>query len=176
MKNLLSLIASLLIYCLSFSVSFAQSDSLENNNINHHFYTQKDISLIAGYQLQKNHFAEIGIGVTRIESFGRHGNILIYGISNELKLSNDFIWGLKTGIYFGGIIGMNMGLNVIRYTDFNESTLQIRPEIGVGTYFFRLVYGYNFTITNKNFEGINKHNFGLNILLNLKTIKHTYKM
>ncbi|WP_375559517.1 hypothetical protein ACE193_17505 [Bernardetia sp. OM2101] len=100
----------------------------------------------------------------------------MYGISNELKLSNDFIWGLKTGIYFGGIVGMNMGLNAIHYTNFNESTLRIRPEIGVGTYFFRFIYGYNFAVTNKKFQGINKHNFSLQILLNVKMVKHTYKM
>ena len=66
---------------------------------------------------------------------------------------------------------MNMGLNLINYTDFQENSLRLRPEIGIGFGVFRIVYGYNFALTNKYFEGINKHNFGLNIMLKIKTLK-----
>ena len=71
----------------------------------------------------------------------------------------------------GGVAGMNIGLNIINYTDFRENSFCLRPEIGVGFGVFRIVYGYNFAITNKDFEGINRHNFGLNIMFKLKTIK-----
>ena len=71
--------------------------------------------------------------------------------------------------------GINMGLNAVRCTSLSTSTLQFRSEIGIGTYFFRLVYGYNFTLMNKDCEGINKYNVGMNIILNSKTIKHINK-
>lgn len=71
----------------------------------------------------------------------------------------------------GGVGGMNVGLNLINYTNFKSNAIRFRPEIGFGFGFFRIVYGYNFAITNKHFEGINKHNVGLNIMIKLKTKK-----
>lgn len=175
MKKLIYLIALVLIYGFTFSISFAQSDSLQKNDTDYHrFLIKKDIALITGYQVHKNHFAEIGIGIKRHETFGIHSNTLVYGISNEIKLSNDFIWGLKASVW-GGTTGINLGLNLINYTNFDKSTLRFRPEIGSGTDSFRFFYGYNLAITNKNFEGINRHNFGLNIILNLKTIEEIKK-
>ena len=174
MQKILYLIASVLIYCFTFSTSFAQSDSLENDysNYNCPHYFKKDIALITGYQLQKSHFVEIGIGIMKDEVGTHHPSTLIYGISNEFKLSSDFIWGLKVGFWMGGgAAGMNLGANLINYTNFTENSIRFRPEIGVGFNHFRIVYGYNLALTNKNFEGINRHNFGLNIILNLKTIK-----
>jgi hypothetical protein len=133
---------------------------------------KKDLTIITGYQIQKNHFAEIGIGIMKDGVVGHHPSTLIYGLSNELKLSSNFIWGLKAGVWMGGgVAGMNRGLNLINYTDFQENSLRFRPEIGMGFGVFRIVYGYNFAITNKDFNRINKHNFGLNIMLKIKTLK-----
>jgi hypothetical protein len=169
MKNLLLLILTILI---TPSLGFGQSGSLTvDDSIHHQYYIKKDLTLITGYQIQKNHFAEIGIGIMKDGVVGHHPSTLIYGISNELKISNDFVWGLKAGLWLGGgVAGMNLGLNLINYTDFNENSLRFRPEIGMGFGVFRIVYGYNLAITNKNFVGINKHNFGLNIMLKLKTL------
>lgn len=131
-----------------------------------------DIALITGYHIQKNQFVEIGIGIKRNGVAGHHPNTLIYGLSNEFKVSDDFIWGLKAGINLGGgAAGTNIGFNLIYYTDFENSSLRFRPETGIGYSFFRVVYGYNLAITNSDFPGINKHNFGVNIFLNLKNIK-----
>lgn len=151
-------------------IGFGQSESLNaNDSIYLQYYMKKDLTIITGYQIQKNHFAEIGIGIMKDGVVGHHPSTLIYGLSNEFKLSNDFIWGLKAGIWVGN--GYNFGLNIINYTDFKENALRFRPEIGMGFGVFRIVYGFNFAITNKEFEGVNKHNFGLNIMLKLKTLK-----
>ena len=154
-------------------ISFGQSDSSNtNDSIYHQYYMKKDLTIITGYQIQKNQFAEIGIGIIKDGIVGHHPSTLIYGLSNEFKISNNFIWGLKAGIWTGGGAGgMNMGLNLINYTDFQENSLRLRPEIGIGFGVFRIVYGYNFALTNKHFEGINKHNFCLNIMLKIKTLK-----
>ena len=151
-------------------VVIGQDDTLiVNDSTSHNYFIKKDLTLITGYQIQNNHFAEIGIGIIEDGVKGYHPSTLIYGISNELKLAKDFIWGLKASLWMGGgSAGMNVGLNLINYTDFNESSLRFRPEIGIGFGIFRIVYGYNFAITNKAFYGINKHNFGLNIMLKLK--------
>ena len=47
-------------------VGFGQSDSLRiNNSIYYQNYVKKDLTVISGYQMQKNHFAEIGIGIIK---------------------------------------------------------------------------------------------------------------
>lgn len=166
MKLLEILILTMLIPVLGYS----QSASLKiNDSISHQYYRKKELTIITGYQLQKNHFAEIGIGIMKDGVVGYHPSTLIYGLSNELKLSNDFIWGLKAGLWMGG--GMNIGLNLVNYTDFQENSLRFRPEVGIGFGIFRMVYGYNLAIINKGFDGINTHNFGLNIMLKLKRLK-----
>lgn len=152
---------------------YSQSDSLKtNDSIYRQYYMKKDLVMITGYQMQRNHFGEIGIGIMKNGIIGHHPSTLIYGLSNELKLSNDFLWGLKAGLWMGGgVSGMNLGFNLINYTDFQENSLRFRPEIGIGFGVFRIVYGFNFVLINKGFNGINKHNFGLNIMLKLKTLK-----
>jgi hypothetical protein len=117
-------------------------------------------------------FAEVGIGLKNHGVVVIHPLTTIYGLSGEFKvneLGKDFIWGTKAGLWIGG--GANMGINLIHYTDFEASTLKFRPEIGFGFNHFRFVYGYNLTIVNKGFKGINTHNVGLNIIINLKKLK-----
>ncbi len=148
-------------------ISFGQNEHPNNQEIINSPKTKSiKPALIMGYQLQKNHFFEVGIGIKNESLIGHHQNTFVYGISNELKLHDDFIWGLKAGAWFGGGAGgINAGLNLINYTDFKNSSIQFRPEIGMGIKWFRVVYGYNFAISNKDFQGINKHNFSLAIIL-----------
>ena len=77
--------------------------------------------------------------------------------------------GLKAGFWIGN--GYNLGINIINYSDFKESALRFRPEIGFGFGIFRIVYGYNLVLTNKDFTGINNHNFGLNVMIDLRKLK-----
>ena len=68
-----------------------------------------------------------------------------------------------------------MGLNVIYYTDFYQSSLRIRPEIGMGFGRWKVVYGYNIPLTNKRFEGVNKSNIGIVLLFGIKKLKTIQK-
>lgn len=167
----------LTIYILFQSIlCFSQTEdttdySAYRDSIWQQYYLEKKVSIITGYQLQQNQFLELGIAIKDHGVNGPHSFTTIYGISNELKFisGGEFIWGLKTGIWAGD--GYNMGLNLINYTDFEESTLRLRPEIGMGWNFFRLVYGYNSALTNSEFKGINKHNLAINFTIGIKTLK-----
>ena len=80
--------------------------------------------------------------------------------------------GPKIGAWIaGGSGGMAMGLNLIYYTNFDQSSLRIRPEIGMGFGRFKVVYGYNIPLYNKAFEGINKSNLGIALLFSIKHLK-----
>jgi hypothetical protein len=162
----------LLIFIFLTSKIYGQTDtrnSIDSTKVQN--LHNKNLTLISGYQIHKNHFAEIGIGVKKDKIIGHHRSTIIYAISNELKLNDDFIWGLKAGLWIGGgSSGLNLGLNIINYTDFTKNALRFRPEIGIGFGVFRVVYGYNLVLTNKDFDGINKHNFALNIMFDVKKL------
>lgn len=66
---------------------------------------------------------------------------------------------------------MAMGLNLIYYTDFGQSSVRIRPEIGIGFDRWKFVYGYNIPLTIKHFDGVNKNNIGIGIFFGVKKIK-----
>lgn len=54
---------------------------------------------------------------------------------------------------------VSFGASVIYYTDFSLGALRFRPEIGVGMFGVRLVYGRNLTMANDEFPGLNTNNF-----------------
>jgi hypothetical protein len=162
----------LLFICLCLSLtSWASKIVQQQNSSSFHTQQKKQISLITGFQTGVYSFAEIGIGFKNDMIAGHHPNTSVLGISNELKLNQDFVWGLKMSAWSGGGVGgTNIGLNLINYTDFQNNSIRFRPEFGLGFGYFRMIYGYNFAITNKDFEGINSHLFGINILLDIKRV------
>ena len=155
---------------LTFS-SWANSIVQKQEASNSIFLQKKNLSLITGFQTGTYNFAEIGIGFKNDFINAPHGNTSIFGITNELKLNPNFVWGLKIGAWSGGGIGgTNFGLNFINYTDFQNNAIRFRPEFGLGQGYFRMIYGYNFVITNKGFKEINSHLFGIHILLDIKKV------
>lgn len=133
---------------------------------------EKHISILAGYNFWRNHFAELGLAVNQYGRVGYHPGAWAYFISSEIKFDNKLLIGPKIGTWIGGGAGgMAMGLNLIYYTDFDQSSLRIRPEIGLGFGRFKVVYGYNIPLYNKAFEGINKSNLGIALLFSIKHLK-----
>ena len=135
---------------------------------------QKFIGLVAGYNHHRNRLPEIGLSLRTVRFPSRSGCMAFpftsfLMLSNEFRISDDPIWGLKLGVGISG--GMSLGLNLIRYTDFEESSVKFRPEVGLGGTNARVVYGYNFHVINNDFSRINKHNFTLQIMFNLKKVK-----
>ncbi|NME72801.1 hypothetical protein [Flammeovirga aprica] len=166
----------LFIFILSFislNFSYAQTDSLTAFQKRAYYHkNKKSVALITGFQIQRNKFAELGVAIMNDGVEGYHMATSIVGITNEFKVHDEFVWGLKVGGWIGGGVGaMNMGLNIINYTNFKENSLRFRPEIGLGVSKFRLVYGYNLAITNKEFKGINEHNFTMHIMFDLFKLK-----
>lgn len=135
------------------------------------FYKAGDkyLSLLVGYDFWDNHFVELGLAHNQLDMQGHHAFGFNYFFSTELKIDNDIVLGPKVGLWFSNAIGM--GLNLIYYTDFDNSALRFRPEIGIGLSRFKIVYGYNISLTNKDFEKVNKSNIGLMVLFGLKKVK-----
>jgi hypothetical protein len=165
-------LAVVLLFCCMNSVA-QTADSLE------HFGFRKGeerLSLLIGYNGLKNHFGEIGVAKNRLDGVGFHALGWSYFLSSEIELDNDLIVGPKLGGWFGGGVGaFALGLNTIVYTDFEEASWRLRPEVGFGLDVFKIVYGYNFALTNKTFEGINDHNFSIIFLLRLRSITSAEK-
>lgn len=110
---------------------------------------------VAGYSLGKYSYGEIGLSLNS----SHHLFSFIRYIGSEFKIGSDFILGPKIGVWISG--GMAFGLNAIYYTDFDDGAFVLRPEIGFGLLGFKLVYGYNWNLTNKDFMGINTHFAGI---------------
>ncbi|MFC4164916.1 hypothetical protein ACFOWU_14715 [Epilithonimonas zeae] len=63
---------------------------------------------------------------------------------------------------------MALGANLIYFTDFKNSNLYFRPEIGFGLMRVKVIYGYNVRITNNFLDGIPKSNIGIVYLVPTK--------
>lgn len=158
---------------LLFTVSFASAGSLIQQQKKTVLQNQDllDLSLITGYQTgsSNSNFVEIGLGIKR-EIWNHHPTHGVLRFSNELLFVNNFVWGAKVGANFGTGM-MDIGINLVNYTNFEENSIRFRPEFGLGFGKFRLYYGYNVSITNKDFEDINEHLIGVNILLDIKDLR-----
>jgi hypothetical protein len=160
----------------SFLILFAlstlsiDSKSQDADTIMHSAISRGDdrLSLLIGYNGIRSHFAEIGIAKNRLDVVGAHPLGSCYYLSSEMKVDGGLIIGPKLGGWFGG--GVAMGLSTIFDTDFEEASWRLRPEVGLGLDAFKVVYGYNFVLTNREFKGINSHTFSLVFLLRLRTI------
>jgi hypothetical protein len=143
--------------------------SQDNDSTSFYKTGDKYLSLLLGYNFWNNHFLELGVAHNQLDMQGHHAFGFNYFVSAEVKIDNDLVLGPKVGLWFSN--GLGMGLNLIYYTDFGDSALRFRPELGIGLSRFKIVYGYNISLTNKDFEKINKSNIGLSILLGLKKIR-----
>lgn len=164
----------LMLFTLTSWNSYSQTDSLNSPSTqpldtiyNYHF--QRHVSLVTGIHYHKYLFAEAGIAIKDNGVNDSHPFTRILSLLNEISFIDQMVVGPKLGIWLSG--GFGMGLNIIYYSNFKQGTLRFRPEIGLGFDLFRMFYGYNLALTNREANFINKHNFGLNILINLKKLK-----
>ncbi|HLP96058.1 MAG TPA: hypothetical protein VK168_18575 [Saprospiraceae bacterium] len=175
-KTTLTFLFSLGIVCRCFAQT--PIDTTANVDTNRVFYKydidQKQyISILTGYHYRKSHFAELGIAVNRYGRKGRHPIGWAYFVSSEIKIDKQPIIGPKVGAWMaGGQSIMALDINLIYYTDFEQSSLRLRPEIGIGFGRFKVFYGYNIPLSNRHFEGINRNVFGLALLFGVKQTKH----
>lgn len=159
-------------YLFLFSLSSNASSLIQQQDVKI-FRDQEllDLSLITGYQTGSNNsnFIEIGLGIKK-EIWNHHPAHGVLRFSNELLFVDKFVWGAKIGANFGAGM-MDLGINLINYTNFEENSIRFRPEFGLGFGRFRLYYGYNLPITNRNFLDVNNHLIGINLLFDLKDLR-----
>src|SRR5262249_38135096 len=129
----------------------------------------KERSLLTSINVGRYTFAELGLAWNRYGRIGPHPNGIAPYISSEIKLGNDLVLGPKIGVHMIG--GIAFGVCFIYYTDFDEGSLMLRPDIGIGMARFKMAYGYNFKLSNKEFDKVNSHLFMVVYLLKLKKIK-----
>lgn len=156
---------------LTFTVCQAQTSDTTQTKPLSGIVIRERISILIGYNYRSNHFAEIGIAKDDrcMISYFDFGST--HYLATEIKLDNKTIIGPKIGTWTY-IEPLGIGANLIYYTDFNESSLRFRPEVGLGFNHLKIVYGYNLPLSNRNFEGINKHNFGFAFLIPVKTFRN----
>lgn len=129
----------------------AQADSTDFL-ISRRYYMDTHMTGVLGYNMQRNHLLELGLGIKSNGVIGHHPYTYVANLTSEIRindLTREPIVGMKLSLWGSNVIAY--GLNLINYTNFNESTLVFRPEAGIGLDTFRLSYGFNYRLNNKNF-------------------------
>jgi hypothetical protein len=73
------------------------------------------------------------------------------------------------------LLFLDLSLAPVLYTDFSSTSLQLRPEIGLGGSNFDLNYGYNAALTNPAFTKLNRHLLALRYYWPVRRrSRHTY--
>lgn len=150
-----------------FSTALGQQDSTEIPEMQ---LTEKRFGLLAGYNFWHYHYVEIGASYSYLSVLDRaYPYAWATFVSTEIFINKIPIFGFKAGGWVSGTAaGLAVGANAIYYTDFDDGSFQLRPELGFGVGPIKIVYGYNFPITNRNFGRTNSHNISLAFLVPLK--------
>lgn len=132
---------------------------------------ERHLSVITGYHGFKQHYGEIGIAIHDNGTASHHPIATTLGLSSEILLDKDeTMVGNKLSLWLNG--GQTIGFNLIHYTNFSSANyLAFRPELGIGFDILRVYYGYNFKIINDRLSRVPSHNFGINVLINVKHLK-----
>lgn len=134
-----------------------------------HVVHKTNISILAGYSQGVYGFGELGVAVNKRRRAGNHSTAMVAYASSEVKIDKQTIIGPKIGGWIsGGAAAMALGANFIYYSDFSSAAWCFRPECGLGILNWKVVYGYNFLFTNKQFEGVNSHVVSFVFLFGLK--------
>lgn len=124
------------------------------------------LDLIVGYQRLNNNTFEFGFasGHRGYEGYGIvYGN---YHLTTEHSINADkYILGTKVG-YKLSILFFDLTGQAIFYTDFKESNIAFRPEIGISYFgFIDLNYGYNYMPTSENLKQMQGHLIALRLTI-----------
>ncbi len=86
----------------------------------------------------------------------------------EASFVDNFVIAPKAN-YWMNVYFINAGISVPFYMDFKGNTsLKLRPEIGIGYNNFKLNYSINLSVTNKDMESVGKHFISLNYYIRLR--------
>lgn len=153
MKKIASLLALLL------AANFYAQTVNEGVNVGI-IQTKKQTSLLTAGNLGKNGYLELGIGRNYCnDGFYDLPIMNGYYFSTEVRPGDNLIVAPKAGVWASAIIAV--GAEAIYYTNFTDGSFCLRPAVGFGWSNFKLLYGYNIPVTNKDMAGVNGSNFSL---------------
>ena len=145
---------------LTLAVAAQHTDSISRRP-----WQERYSALLIGISVGNYVSGEVGFARITTKRVGFEPLTFGWLLSNEIQFTNKLLMGPKIGVWAGN--GAGLGLNMIYYTDFGNGTLVFRPEIGAAISNFKLVYGYNFKLTNSAFNGINRNLVEMEIGLKL---------
>jgi hypothetical protein len=164
--------SKLQLLCVLTLIAFSSQGQVTDTTKHKDIILKRSFCLLTGYSLGTYSYVDIGFSKNSNTTIGYHPFSSAYFASTEIKLGDKLILGPKIGGWIaGGSSAMVLGLNMIYYTDFDNGSLVLRPEIGFGVDKLKLVYGYNANLTKYRLERINKHLVGLAYCFKLKKLK-----
>ncbi|MBP7407973.1 MAG: hypothetical protein KA941_04365 [Flavobacteriales bacterium] len=151
-----------------FFVREAKAQTVDSLRPYRHNSHHREITLLIGYDQGRYGNAEVGLAAN-IFGTAHHPYAMAAFIGGEVRVDRTTLIGPKVGIWLAG--GVAMGAQAIYYTDGHERSFVLRPEYGFGFHKFKVTYGYNFRITNKDLQGINSHLLNLTYCFRLARLK-----
>jgi len=111
--------------------------------------TTKSWGIIAGIGINEKINLELGYGRAFYGVIWHHWHFANYYLGSEFMFQNEtFLIAPKISFWCnGGSVPGALGLNLLYYTDLNHyNNFVFRPEIGIGYFKFKLVWGYNISL------------------------------
>lgn len=101
---------------------------------------------------------EVGFFTVKWFGDGENSNIGAgFLLSTEHYINKDYVIAPKVGA-FTNLWGVHLGLNGVWYLGMeDEESVRFRPEIGYGNGRFKVTYGLNMAISNKDMPNVSKH-------------------
>jgi hypothetical protein len=154
--------------------SSAQGDSIPSP---HHdtVMNAKSIAAIVGYKYYGRSALELGLGYYS-HQLSSHGHLAytIYGGVELARYNNGTLVAPKVGAWVNGSI-TTLGISLLQFIQGDQKNLVLRPEAGIGLLFFRIYYGYNWTIKNKAFQPVSRNMLGVSLTIPLSKRLYTNK-
>lgn len=161
----LTLLLLLFTPIISFGQEPVKSNNIDADNDDNEWSGLKP-TIRAGLGMQKNFFAEFGLGVYSFKKSGKNNNARgIYGAFEWMptigQFDNKDVFGWKLG-YEMNIKMLALGLDAKYQTRKNINDFVITPKIGLSLNgVVNLLYGYNISTKGRPFDEVGSHQFSL---------------
>jgi hypothetical protein len=129
--------------------------------------------MCAGLHAGSALFMELGFGSARaipLGSCGLEAGFTGYTVSALFSPGSHPQAGVQGTVWFDAPL-LAAGMNLAYYTDFNQGTFRLKPELGVGLLVARLVYSLSIPITNSGYSGIGIHELSLRTYIPIRDRK-----
>ena len=119
--------------------------------------TTSSLGILLGVHGARETIFEIGFFKNNWFGTGKYQGGSGFSVSTEHYINENYIIAPKVTA-FSNLWGIHLGISSVWYFDMEKNnSLRFRPEIGYSRGRFKLTYGLNLSITNKNMSNISKH-------------------